>query len=236
MRQLSGLAAALAGAVWAAGALAAPVVDQQYVFSYPAASPPYASGGIAGSAPPFEYTHAQTFTVGLSGELAAVSLQFGQYNGTGGDFVFRILPTVSGIPALDFNDALASVTIPYASFPTFSFSAPTPATTIDFSALGLHVTAGDVLAIAVSATGGAQGAWDILFPGGYAEGSAYSSYGGSAWAPQVRPVGNDSLFADFAFTTYVDPSPSHVPEPASLAVLGTAVLTAGLALRSRRRG
>ena len=88
---------------------------------------------------------AQTFTVGVSGELTRVDANFGAPIAFGsGDIELRILPTnAAGVPSTNLNDALA-----FASLSSYPFGW----NSFDLSGSGLQVQQGDVLAICLIAT------------------------------------------------------------------------------------
>jgi hypothetical protein len=156
-----------------------PVVDQSYL---PAITPP-TSGGL----PNFNGL-AQTFTVGVSGGLAAVGLRFiSTYN----NVRMQIRSTSGGIPT---SQVLADTRIP-------STIAAAPVR-VDISSAGICVNPGDVLAIVLPPTSAGNSSvalWNITqgVNATYAGGQGFQAADNGASSPINGPIG------DFAFETYV---------------------------------
>ena len=221
------------------GAGAGPILDQQYVIG--AGSPPPFRDGVVVTSDFFGDTSqvrsyvAQTFTVGISGELASVAVQIGNYFGSGGTLVVDILGTDgSGTPT---GAPLASGTIAYSSLPEWSSLSPSAFLSLNLSSSHRSVSVGQVLAVALSAgpltstTGcsltsvcGPQVVWDAYFQGGYSGGVAFvrldAPYGTGTWeAARLSDGAGGLLYGDLGFKTYVDASSNPVPDPGSSLLL-----------------
>jgi len=171
-------------------------------------------GGVGGD----DYEVAQTFTVGLTGTLARLDL-FINATVIAGDLFVKLLPTVGGVPVQSTALNLLSVTIPYGAVPIDPPN-PTAFYSLDLSAFGFVVTAGDVLAIMLSGTGNYGFGGQNNDP--YAAGQFYERRTSQtlAWSvPTVAPL------ADLAFRTYVDVEPEPIPEPVSLFLVAAGLTT-----------
>jgi hypothetical protein len=199
------------GTVWlllffAGAGRAAPVVDQQFVPNE------ITLNATFGTFNPNTVKLAQTFTVGLTGQLTEVDVAIVQFSVTPGNVFLEIRPTLAdGSPGLD-PTFLAQTTVPAANVPS-GFDPSNPLTAFDLTAANLQVTAGEQLAIVVYAN----------FPGALftwvgATGNLYPR--GSYFSEQPPP---DSWFGqpdwDLDFRTFVDAAP--VPEPGTLSLLVT---------------
>ena len=175
------------------------VVDQSYVPSLGSGTGNLSAG--FGSINPSQ-ERAQSFTVGLSGDLVRVEVYIHRFSGTSGNLVADIRPVdASGHPT---NTSLANAVVAGTDIPTF----PDPVVffPLDFSGTPIAVHAGDHLAVALHGTAG-----DITFtwigdtPGAYTGG-----------AGQERVIGNHSWISEFSgtedlgFRTFV-----NIPEPAA---------------------
>lgn len=201
-------------------ALAAPSIDQSYVIG--ALNPETnvsRQTNVAYLGPLSSFTQAQTFTVGVSGELTGVDLQLGRIFASPGVFTVSIESVANGLPS---GTSLAQ-TVGYASSLTaWDSSVVSPFTSFDFTSANLSVYAGEVLAIVLTAVDAGVGVgWDTYFQGGYAAGAFYSSDSGGPFKqyPMVG-INNASLTADAGFRTFVDSDPTQpVPEPGSALML-----------------
>jgi hypothetical protein len=179
-----------------------------------------------------DYDWAQTFTVGLSGQLTRVDVPVTKEAAT------TILPlrvevrrtTASGSPTSDNAGLLASASLAASLFPTYEQSDPQNPFWIsaDLSAANLRVSPGDVLAIVLHSDEPndpfVRGYYWRSYPQGlddYPGGDAFRRYQGGAFERMTANVATDS-----GIRTYV-----LVPEPAA----GLASLAAAFALLRRRR-
>jgi len=142
---------------------------------------------------------AQTFTVGISGQLVTVDVYiYNQGYPNPADLEFDVRGTIGGVPLENDALTLAAVSIPAAGVPTMVgwFS-------VDISAFNVLVNAGDVLAIALRAAGAnTDYSWEGQTGDPYPAGRNYfrnSSQGINTWTL----VGNG---ADLGFRTWVQPS------------------------------
>jgi hypothetical protein len=126
------------------------------------------------------------------------------------------------------NGFLLQTSVPSGNVPP----APNPGhllTAFDVSSFGLHVDAGDHLAIVLNAQGGSDYtfSWDGAIGNPYPPGEAFErDLPNHDWINESQVV-ND----DYGFQTFVDPAP--VPEPSSLILAGMGAL--GLVAYGRRR-
>jgi hypothetical protein len=235
MRITTGLLLGL-GSWWPSAADASAVLDQSYA---PASFPDgYSFLSREGSVPDWEI---QTFTAGLTGQLAELDLPIWQDPAYDTGLTVDIF-TFNGT---QLGSLLGTLAIPSSSVPdgqgggvAFPPSGTNPfAMILNTSSLGMNVTSGQSYAIAASAT--------VLYPAGSAGngivwlGSAPTGTdnypGGGEFFTFTNSIGSGSTLsgfgpdADLGFRTFVSP----VAEPASVTVLAIGVL--GLRLAHRRK-
>jgi hypothetical protein len=211
-----------------ASALAAPILDQEFV-------PPGTASvdGVISNQFASFVDQAQTFTVGITGNLVGLQLYLYTNTTTRGAIV-DLRPTLAGIPVNDDNSALigalvASSSIPSLSFPTF--------VTIDLSASPLAVVAGQELAISIRGAlrGFDDGSFNIRGDLGnpYGSGAAFSRTNATVdWFQSCAfgDCGPASNQIDFGFRTFVEPAVAAIPEPSTMLLVGV-----GTAWGLRRR-
>jgi hypothetical protein len=166
---------------------------------------------------------AQTFTVGVSGQLTQIDILMTTRGTPPGDLILDVRSTTAGVPNEDDGSVLGSIVVPAATLPPASF------VSFDLSGAGIQLAAGDVVAFVLRSRDSTLG--DDYWigggdPGGYAAGDAFLRQNGSPGTWQ--PWDGSTNVIDLGFKTYM-----LVPEP------GTGVLLAlglvGLAARSRQR-
>jgi len=198
----------------------AEVLDQ----SFTAGVPTNSGANIYG--PPGPVSTAETFTTGISGVLSRVAVEVAHYPGNG-DLSVRILRTTNGVPDTTWDSVLGVATVPASSVPYSQTLVSVPLT-----GAPIHVTAGEVLAIALSidTTGGTSYQWygiasrSVPYAGGTTFQEYFSTNG--QWISVADSSGFGAQGYSFAsgFQTYVT-----VPEPVGLTGIGL------LALILRRR-
>ncbi|HTW27272.1 MAG TPA: hypothetical protein VME92_09110 [Acetobacteraceae bacterium] len=202
---------------------AAPVLDQNNTL---------ATGVVGGNSGVGLGVFAQTLVVGLSGTFSAFDAYLWNPNVGRGTVTATILRVdASGAPSTLPGDVLGTATVSYSSIPRYPniccILPDLPYTEFDFSSDGISVTAGEELAVQLTAPP-AFVIWGSDATADYPAGSAYY-FGAGRW--QLLAFGN----TDFGFRTYVEPAVA-IPEPSGLFEgAAPAVLWAGIVLRNVRR-
>jgi len=179
---------------------------------------------------------AQTFTVGMAGQLERVDvlIQRGQPSA---DLLVDIRPVTAGFPMQDDASAIAAATVPFALVPDTSYP---QWVSVDLSAFAPNVTVGEQLALVLRTRSTFPNDQEYEWRGDtgdpYAGGSAYfrSSVDG-LWV-QTCGFGDCSLpgeQVDWGFKTFVNPSSSQIPEPSTIVLLGLGLVSMWF-LRSAR--
>jgi len=186
--------------------------------SYNAAPDAAGQVGFTGGTIPVSW--AQTFTVGITGQLTGVDILV-QKSAPTMPLLFDLRTTVAGVPTLPDSGAniLASLSIPGASVPS-----PAAYLALDLTGASVFVSTGDVLAIVLRSSGViTEYAWLGTKADGYA--------GGQAWLRLTGGWGTNVTIHELDFNTYVTPSADQtIPEPTALLLLA-----AGLGVVAWRR-
>jgi hypothetical protein len=191
-----------------------------------------------------ELTRAQTFTVGMDGQLGRVEVLLDTAPRSPALVrTFLIIPTAGGVPV-------------YGTTPLASFMITLPGNEGDGSVLGfygadltefdLQVASGDVLAIVgVGASAPDTGHWWVgLFtapPAGYLDGAFYTTHmNGRDSDETFHPMDTENRAYDYGFRTWMAldeggpiTPPSTIPEPAILALIGLGLAALGFAKRKK---
>ena len=215
------LAAMLAtGPLMASPAATAPILDQESDAGYSRAIGPYTLFTADGDR--HEGTWAQTFTVGIDGLLTGIGLQIWNENtNTVQDLIVDLVETVGGKP---IGDVLASITLGLDDVPTPEEARAQGFFLLDVSAFGIYVSAGDVLAVQLSApyhgtppSSPTVMSYDWMeHATNYAGGTLYSRTTVNGVAGEW--YGSADLI-DAGFRTFVDPDALGIPAPAPLFML-----------------
>lgn len=170
------------------------VLDQSFIPS-PAAA--YQGNIVYRPLDPDYVDQAQTFTVGMTGQLTSVEVLIEGFNQTA-DLLVDIRPTINGIPVSDDSAILGEVAIPGSDIPGF----PHTFNSADFSSQNIQVTVGSELAIVLkidrSSPGGDYG-WRGETGDLYPSGVAYTRTSTVDW---FAPL-SDDLTVDYGFKTFV---------------------------------
>lgn len=207
-----------AGLAFATAGQAAPVLDQEY--------DAFAAGADSAVLLNTNFAHAQSFTVGIAGQLTSMELQIRKTNldPPVSDLTFDILSFMGGIPS---GPALASGSIAAASVPDLDFTDDS-FVSVDLSSFNIFVGVGEVLAIALTYLDSGSYNW-LSTPVGnfYGAGSQFVSL-------PPGPFDVELVNGDLGFRTFVDPdATAPVPEPGTLATLAFGLLVFGFARRQR---
>ena len=176
--------------------------------------------------PPPNVGNAQTFTVGIAGELTGIAFGAFDKGEVGGTLIVEIRTTAAGAPT---TTVLASLSLNPSQIGDFPASAPqvgaADLTVVDLSGFDIQVSVGDVLALVLSMGlphsnpfYGISAFLTNVYAGGalYGHGGlGFESFGGE----------------DLPLQTFVEPL--AIPEPASLALVLAAIGGVGLTARQR---
>jgi len=199
----------------------ASILDQSFI---PSTSAAY-EGNIYRSFDGLFYAdHAQTFTVGITGQLTNIEILVWEWTSQITDLFVDIRPTINGVPILDDSAILGEVAIPASEISGF----PHTFITVDYSSQNIQVAAGDELAIVLRMDPSGQGgdySWRGETGDLYASGVAYTRTDTTDW---FAPM-SGGLTVDYGFKTFVNP----IPIPPALWLFGSGLI--GLLGVARRR-
>lgn len=199
---------------------AAIILDQSFVPS-PAAA--YQGNIIYRPLDSLYVDQAQTFTVGVTGQLTNIEVLIEGFSQTA-DLLVDIRPTINGIPISDDSAILGEVAIPASEIPGF----PHTFINVDYSSQNIHVTSGSELALVLKIDRSSQGG-DYSWRGDtgdlYTSGVAYTRTSTTDW---LAPM-SGGLTVDYGFKTFVNP----IPIPPAIYLFGTGLI--GLIGISRRK-
>lgn len=170
------------------------VLDQSFV---PSSVASYQGNIVYRPLDPEHVDQAQTFTVGITGQLTNIEVLIEGFNQTA-DLLVDIRPTINGIPVSDESAMLEEVSIPGSEIPGF----PHTFINADVSSQNIQVTAGSELAIVLKIDRSSQGGdygWRGETGDLYPSGVAYTRTGTTDW---VAPL-SDGLTVDYGFKTFV---------------------------------
>jgi hypothetical protein len=163
---------------------------------------------------------AQTFTVGITGQLTQADIRaYNFFGGANAPLTLAIYTVNPGIPFPSLGSLLATASLPQSSVPSTSGFVG-----FDYSASPPSVTTGQVLAMVASTTGSFSYLWEGRTPGLYPAGQAHSVSGTTLFNTGAGPT------FDFGFRTFVRP----IPEPGTLLLAGGAATLFLSRIRRRR--
>lgn len=182
-----------------------------------------------------DVSRAQTFAVGITGQLTGIDLLVDEYQ-SNADLSVQLWSTVNGIPNGSSNQPLAQGWL-LASTVDSDWRNISNFYHVDFGATSPYVTVGENIAIVLhtdSTTGGwgLKGDYSSSIYGNretYAYGASFEKgNAGNSWipTPSIGPV-------DFGFRTYVDVAP--VPEPETYAMMLAGLGLLGFVARRRKQ-
>jgi len=189
---------------------AASILDQSFVPS-PAADL-YRGNIISRPFASFYADQAQTFTVGITGQLTNIEVLIEGLN-QAADLFVDIRPTINGIPISDDSSILGEVAIPASEISGFPYTF----INVDYSSQDILVTSGTELAIVLKIDRLSQGgdySWRGETGDLYTSGVAYTRTNTTDW---FAPI-SGSLTVDYGFKTFVNPIP--IPPAIYLFVTG----------------
>lgn len=145
----------------------------------------------------FDYQDAQSFTVGVTGQLTHIKVPLVNLQGGTLGVTMQLVLVADGVP--DETQSLGEVTIPASAIPTSFATIGNPAAwpEFDFSSLEINVDQGQVLAFIVRTANATPYLFNPEFSSGYANGSGFRRNRalGATW----------TAFMDFGFQTFVNP-------------------------------
>jgi hypothetical protein len=192
-------------------ARALPIVDQQAD----------ATGGGSSIAVISTQSLAQSFEVGVAGQLSQVDLMVSRSASTAGSFMLSIVPVSAGTPDTTnplFTQAYSTSVLSSVGPFAYTFQA------FDLGENAFSISAGEQLAIVLTSQDDFIN-WEATAPTAYLRGEAFilSPFFGPSWIGMFSNTGG----ADLGFRTLVT-----VPEPSAYALLSVGLLA--LWLRRRR--
>jgi hypothetical protein len=167
-----------------------------------------------------EQTLAQTFTIGVTGQLHQIDLQVGR-QAFPAILNVRIRETLpNGFPDQSASAIIAALQLPPQTFPAETF--PTALVSIALGDQSLAVRSGDVLAIELSANSASNGPYGWALQDTEFAPPRPNYTGGSAYFINSVTAGNYEIDpnVDHGFRTHVDP----IPEPTAAGLLALGVL------------
>jgi hypothetical protein len=177
------------------------LLDQSFV-----PPPSWSAYSVGSPSPGFFVEQAQTFQVGIPGNLTGIDVQAGRFGSSAHLITSGLVLSIKNVTASGFpgNSILATATLPPSAVP-LEPAAQVSWVSFDLSASPIPVQVGDKLAITLTSTTPANGTMGYGWmgggsAGGYPVGNGYGHTIGFSW--------NVHTF-DFGFQTYVTP----VPEP-----------------------